>query len=331
MTRHALQRQFPLEFGPPARFSHQHGLFFACLSVLLITACCWPLAAAGQACTSYVLVSAFDNKTGQTIPNLTAGDFQAKLGKSSADIISATQPANDRLLVLLQTDGTSNEKIEDLVASAIRLARETPEGKPVAFGVFVKRWVFTKQFETATRRRAAAISEVAEEESTLGQQVHLYDALLQGLAVFGMHEPGDAVLVITDGYDDGSDHSAEEVEKEYVRSGTRLFVLLRRGPSHVGGNYMWRSPERMIHQVEKMSATTGGTYTMFSSNDFAFPWQSYKLGIRLPETAAARAKLNVRLQGMAAITYRHPHLHYPERIMGCPTEASATTAAAAPH
>jgi hypothetical protein len=290
-----------------------------------------PVGAAGQAsqaCTSYVLVSAFDHKTGENIQNLTAGDFQAKLGKSEADIVSATQPENDRLLILLETDGTSNEKIEDLVGSAIRLARETPEGKPVAFGVFVKRWVFTKGFETEPKRRTAAISEVAEEESNLGQQVHLYDALLQGLAIFGAHQPGDAVLVITDGYDDGSDHSGEEVEKEYVKSGTRLFVLLRRAPSHVGGNYMWRSPERMIHQVEKMSASTGGTYTMFSSKDFTYPWQGYKLGIRLPETTAAHRKLNLRLQGMAAVTYRHPHLHYPERVPACAAAPPDTTAAA---
>jgi hypothetical protein len=298
------------------------------LLAVLIASCLWPAWAAGQACTSYVLVSAFDHRTGENIPNLTAGDFQAKLGSASADIVSAAQPANDRLLVLLETDGTGNEKIEDLVTSAIRLARETPEGKPVAFGVFVKRSAFTKDFESNTKRRANAISEVAEEESNLGQQVHLYDALLQGLALFGRHEPGDAVLLITDGYDDGSDHSAEEVEKEYVKGGTRLFVLLRRGPSHVGGNYMWRSPERMIHQVEKMTASTGGTYTMFSPRDFTFPWQGYKLGIRLPETTAAtRRKLNLRLQGLAAVTYRHPNLHYPERMPPCPAVPPATAAA----
>jgi hypothetical protein len=296
--------------------------------VLLALCFLLPVGAWAQACTSFVVVSAFDHKTGENIPNLTAGDFQAKLGNSSADIVSATQPANDRLLILLQTDGTGNEKIEDLVTSAIRLARETPEGKPVAFGVFVKRWVFTKSFETESRRRAAAISEVAEEESHLGEQVHLYDAVLQGIALFGTHEPGDAVLVITDGYDDGSDHSGEDVEKELVKTGTRLFVLLRRAPSHVGGNYMWRSPEQMIHQVEKMSASSGGTYTMFSPHDFTFPWQAYKLGIRLPETAAGRRKFNLRLQGLAAITYRHPHLHYPERLPGC-SAAPATTAAAA--
>jgi hypothetical protein len=296
--------------------------------MLLVATWFLPVWARGQACTSYVVVSAFDHKTGENIQNLTAGDFQAKLGNTNADIISASQPTDDRLLILLETDGTTNEKIEDLVTSVIRLARETPEGKPVAFGVFVKRSAFTKDFETESRRRAAAIAEVAEEESILGQQVHLYDALLQGLALFGTHQPGDAVLVITDGYDDGSDHSGEEVEKEYLKKGTRLFVLLRRAPSHVGGNYMWRSPERQIHQVEKMSADTGGTYTMFSPRDFTFPWQGYKLGIRLPETNAAHGKLNLRLQGMAAVTYRHPNLHYAEHVPACSALPTATTAAA---
>jgi hypothetical protein len=91
---------------------------------------------------------------------------------------------------------------------------------------------------------------------------------------------------------------------------------------------MWRSPERMIHQVEKMSASSGGTYTMFSPHDFSFPWQGYKLAIRLPETAVAHRKLNLRLQGLAAVTYRHPHLHYPEHLPTCPATPPATTAAA---
>ncbi len=281
--------------------------------------------AAAQSCTSYVVVSAFDHKTGNNIPNLNAGDFDAKLGKSNADIVSATPHFNDRLLVLLETDGTGNENIEDVVTMAIKLVRQAPEGKPLAFGVFVKRAAFTRGFMTEARERAAAISEVAEEDSQLGKEVHLYDALRQGLELFGTHQPGDAVLVITDGYDDGSDHSGEEVEKLYAKTGTRLFVMLRRPPSLVGGNYLWRSPERQIHLIERMVAVTGGTYTMFSARDFNFPWQGYMLGILMPEANAAHRKLNVRLQGLAAMTYRHPDLHYPERLPPC-SPAPPTTA-----
>ena len=280
--------------------------------------------AAGQDCTSYVVVSAFDHKTGDDIKNLNAEDFEVKLGKAPLPVVSATQQFTDRLLVLLETDGTNNEKIEDVVSLATRLSRQAPEEKPIAFGVFVKKSAFTKGFTTDSKQRAAAIAEVAEEETSLGKQVHLYNALHQALAFFGAHQPGDAVLLIADGYDDGSDHSGNQVEKEFLTSGTRLFVMLRRTPSHVSGNFLWNPPEPQIHLIERMSAATGGTYTMFSARDFAFAWQGYMLGIRTPEGAGKHRKLKLRLQGMAAETYKRSNLYYPERLPACSATATAS-------
>jgi hypothetical protein len=280
----------------------------------------------GEACTSYVVVSAFDHKTGADIKDLNAGDFVAMLGKSEVNIISATQQFNQRLLVLLQTDGMRNEKIEDVVSIATRLARQAPEGKPIAFGVFVKRAIFSKGFATDPKQRGMEISAIAEEEPSLGKEVHLYDALHQALDVFGKHEPGDTVLLITDGYDDGSDHSGHSVENAYLASGTRLMVMLRRTPSHVGGNFMWTSPEPQIHLMETMSAVTGGTYTMFSAHEFEEAWQGYMLGIRLYETGKKPHNFKVQLQGLAAETYRRPHLYYPQKLPPCSASAPANTA-----
>jgi hypothetical protein len=300
--------------------------FVSGLSIFLLASAMVTAGTAGQACTSYVVVSAFDHKTGTDIKDLNAGDFRAKLGKSEVDIVSATQQFSDRLLVLLQTDGTRNEKIEDVVSLATRLARQAPEGKPIAFGVFVKRAIFTKGFATDQKQRGMDISAIAEEEPTLGKQVHLYDALHQSLAPFGPHQPGDTVLLIADGYDDGSDHSGHGVEKEFMASGTRLMVMLRRTPSHVSGNFMWTSPEPQIHLIEAMSMMTGGTYTMFSARDFEFAWQGYMLGIRLPETKKKTHNFKVQLQGPAAETYRRPNLYYPQQLPPCSATPPETTA-----
>ncbi len=293
------------------------------LSIFLLSFFVVPAKAAGQACTSYVVVSAFDHKTGDDIKNLNAGDFQAKLGKAEVDIVSATQQFDDRLLVLLQTDGTRNEKIEDVISLATRLVRQAPEGKPIAFGVFVKRALFTKGFITDPKERGTEISGIAEEEPSLGKEVHLYNALHQALALFGPHQPGDTVLLITDGYDEGSHRSGSEVEKEFVASGTRLMVMLRRTPSHVSGNFLWTSPEPQIRLMEAISTATGGTYTMFSARDFEFAWHGYMLGILLPEGKKTK-KLKVQLQGVAAETYRRPNLYYPERLPACGAAITAT-------
>lgn len=279
--------------------------------------------AAAQECTSYLVVSAYDRKTGDDIDNLNAGDFQVVLGKKDAAVVSATQKFTDRLVVLLQTNDTNNDRIEEVVNLATRVAREAPAGKPVAFGVFVKRAAFTQGFITEPKSRALAISGIAEDEPTLGKEVHLYNALHDALALFGTHQPGDAVLVITDGYDEGSEHSGEEVLKKYMNSGTRLFVALRRSPSHVSGNFTWTNPDSLIHFVEKMSGTTGGIFTMFSARDLSYPWKGYMLGIQAPEGVSKRHKLKVKLQGVAALEHKKINLYYPERLPDC-TPASRT-------
>jgi hypothetical protein len=287
-------------------------------AIFALVFCLLPAPATGQECTSYVVVSAYDRKTGDDIANLNAGDFQALLGKRDAAVVSATPKFTDRLLVLLQTDGTNNDRIEEVVSLATRMARQAPEGKPLAFGVFVKRSAFTQGFITDPKSRALAISGLAEEEPALGKQVHLYNALHQALKVFGPHQPGDAVLVITDGYDDGSDHSGLEVQKEFLNSGTRLFVALRRTPSRVSGNFMWTSPEPLIHFVQRMSEMTGGMYTMFSARDFSFTGEGYLLGIQAPEGISKQHhKLKVRLQGAAALEHKRINLYYPERLPAC--------------
>jgi hypothetical protein len=292
--------------------------------VCLVTGSCFLTAPAmGQECTSYVVVSAFDRKTGDDIQDLNAGDFQVLLGKRDAAVVSATEKFTDRLVVLLQTDDTNNDRIDDVVTLATRMARQAPEGKPLAFGVFVKRAAFTQGFITDPKSRALAISGIAEDEPTLGKEVHLYNALHEALALFGTHQPGDSVLVITDGYDEGSEHSGVEVQKEYVKSGTRLFVALRRTPSHVSGNFTWTSPEPLIQFVEKMSGITGGIFTMFSAREFSFAWEGYMLGIQAPEGVSKHHKLKVRLQGAAALAHRKTNLYYPEQLPSC-TAASKT-------
>jgi hypothetical protein len=296
------------------------------LACLIASFCFLARPASAQECTSYVVVSAFDRKTGDDIGDLNAGDFQALLGKRDVAVVSATQKFTDRLLVLLQTDGTNNDRIEEVVDLATRMARQAPEGKQLAFGVFVKKSAFTKGFITEQKSRALAISGLREDEPNLGKQVHLYNALHEALKVFGRHQPGDSVLVITDGYDDGSEHSGEEVKNEYVNSGTRLFVSLRRTPSRVSGNFTWTSPEPLIHFVQKMSEITGGMYTMFSARDFGFAWEGYLLGIQTPDGVSPKHhKLKVRLQGAAALEHRKVNLYFPERLPDCsPPSATAS-------
>jgi hypothetical protein len=282
------------------------------LLILLLSS--WAL---GQSCTSYTVVDAVDRKTGDDVGNLNVGDFDAKMGNESLAVTSVTPNFSNRLLVLLETDGTEREKIDDVVTLATRLARQAPEGRQVAFGAFAKRSVFTNGFSGDPEERSRGISAVIEEAPSLGDRIAIYEALHNALALFGPHQPGDTVLVIADGYDDGSDHSGDSVEKEFVAKGTRLLVMLRQTYSHVTGNFVWKNPDIDRAILERMAARTGGVYTMFDAYAFGKAWRGYMVGVDIPEGGAKAHKWKLRLNSSATKPRRRLNLYYPEQLPPC--------------
>ena len=273
--------------------------------------------AIGQNCTTFTVVNAFDRKTWDDIKDLQPQDFEAKVGHAVVPIVSVTPDFNNRVLVLLEIDGTKSERIEDTVNLAIRLARQAPDGRPLAFGIFAKRSLFTKSFNTDSQERAKEIAAVIEDAPTLGQRVALYDALHNALAVFGQHQPGDTVLLISDGFDEASGRGGSEVAKEFEATGTRLLVEMRQPLSHVTGNFMWKPPEQDREILEHMSLRSGGAYTMFNAYLFDFPWRGYMIGVSIPNDSQRTHKWKLRLGSAVTTAHRRTSLNYPESLPGC--------------
>jgi hypothetical protein len=151
----------------------------------------------------------------------------------------------------------------------------------------------------------------------LGKRIAIYEALHNALALFGRHQPGDTILVVADGYDDGSDHSGDSVEKEFIASGTRLLVMLRQTFSHVTGNFMWRNPELDRAILQRIAARTGGVFTMFDAYAFGMAWRGYMLGIDVPEGGAKGHKWKLRLLSSPMKTRKRLNLYYPEQLPPC--------------
>jgi len=234
-----------------------------------------------QTCTTYVLVDPFNGKTGRGIDGLTAESFQALMGKTSLPVVSATRDFNNRVLVLVETDGANkNDKIEEVVDMVTRQTREADEGKPVAFGMFAEKALFTKAFLSTQEKRNAAMSEVIEEAGSLGKRVALWDALHQALGLFGPHQPGDTVLLIGEPYDDASHHSAESVEKEFIASGTRLFVMRRLRASRVERDFAWKSHDFEKTIIDRMTQETGGLWSEYVASLIRFARWNSKIIVR---------------------------------------------------
>jgi hypothetical protein len=291
------------------------------LLIAIVLTSSWSLA---QDCATYVVLTAYDRVTGVDIETLKTEDFEAKMGNAALPVVASNQHFKNRLLVLLETDGAANDdKLEDEVNAVTRMARQAPEGMPVAFGVFADRAVFTKEFAADSQKRDAAMSEVIEQETSLGKRVALWDALHQALALFGQHQPGDTVLLVSDVYDDKSDRSGSDVEKEFVARGVRLYAMRRRRGSRVDRDFLWSSHELERTVLERTIKETGGVYSEFSVSLFRFAWAGYMLEIKVPGGLEKPRKWKLQFRGPAAESHRKANLYYPEQLPPCSTKAEA--------
>ena len=271
-----------------------------------------------QECTTTVLASFYDQLTKDEIETLKPGDLEIKIDGKKLPVQSASRDFNNRLLILLETEGSAkNDKLSDLVTTVTQQARQAPAGKPVAFGVFAEKATFTKGFSSEPEMRTAAINEVVEGAPPLGKRVALWDALHEALALFGPHQPGDTILLVGDPYDDSSHHSPESVEKEFIANGTRLFMMRRTQGSRVERDFMWQS-----HDLEKMvlartTEETGGLLSLYVASLIRFAWAGYMLEIKLPPGVSRPHKWKVQFRGDAAETHRKTNFYYPARFPAC--------------
>src|SRR5438270_8204655 len=131
-----------------------------------------------QECTTTVLASFYDQLTKDEIETLKTQDLEVKIDGKKLPVQSASREFNNRLLILLETEGSAkNEKLADLVSTVTQQARTAPEGKPVAFGVFAEKASFTKGFSSDPEMLIAAINEVVEGAPPLGKRVALWYSL----------------------------------------------------------------------------------------------------------------------------------------------------------
>jgi hypothetical protein len=271
-----------------------------------------------QECTTTVLASFYDQLTKNEIETLQTGDLEVKIDGKKLPVLSASRDFNNRLLILLETEGSAkNEKLADLVSMVTQQARQAPEGKPVAFGVFAEKASFTKGFSSEPEMRTAAVNEVIEGAPPLGKRVALWDALHEALALFGPHQPGDTILLVGDPYDDASRRSPESVEREFIANGTRLFMMRRTQGSRVERDFMWQS-----HDLEKMvlartTEETGGLLSVYVASLIRFAWAGYLLEIKLPPGVSRPHKWKVQFRGEAAETHRKTNFYYPARFPAC--------------
>lgn len=281
--------------------------------------------AAAQECSKTVLVSFYDQLTTSELEMLKAEDIQVRMSGRNLPVLDFTRKFNNRLLILLETDGAEkSEKLSDVVDMVTRQARTAPEDKPVAFGVYAAKAAFTKGFVADPEKRTAAVNDVIEENTLPGKRVAMWDALHQALALFGPHQPGDTILLVGEPFDDASHHSAQEIEREFLSTGTRLFIMRRQHPSRVERDFVWSSHPMEKTVLERITVETGGLLSEYVPSLIRFGWAGYLLEVKLPADMNRPRKWRVQFQGPAAQVHRKTNFYYPALLGPCGHEEAAS-------
>jgi hypothetical protein len=298
------------------------GACFFCLILLAATT------VFAQTCTTYVVVDTFNDKTHFGIDGLKAEDFEAQMGNASLPVISATQSFNNRVLVLTERSGSADIKeVDALVRGIAAKARTAPTGRPIAFGAFAEESFIGKEFLTDQQRRSSAIDEVLAHAAQLpGKYVSLFDSLHQAIAVFGPHQPGDTILLLTDGHDNKSKRNLNDMKKEFAASGTRLLVVIRPKftPSGVFRDFQQHVREENL-SLKILSSSTGGAYTNYRNDRFLeFAWAGYLLGIQAPATLNKPKAWKLQIRNSNGKIDKNVLLYSPWQLTPC---GPVTTAA----
>jgi|SRR5579864_1440284 len=287
-------------------------VFFAALLFFAAPSFC-------QDCTTSVVVNVFDDNLHIDVQTLKADDFQARMDKNALTIVNTEQKYDSRLLVLVETDGSADDaKLQDEIDTITRMARQAPEGKPIAFGVYASRAVFTRGFIADPEKRNTEIGEVIEQGNSLGKRVALFDALHEALQFFGKYQPGDTILLVGGPYDDKSSHSIADVKKEFLATGTRLMAMLRRPMSFVArDDFMFSTHEPEKSLFLDFSEKTGGAHSQFDPRFFSFAWRGYMLEVKVPVQESKPRKWSLRLRGGVKAAFKHSRIFYPELLPPC--------------
>lgn len=273
--------------------------------------------AIGQDCTTTVLVSFYDQLTTAEIQTLNAGDIEARMSGAVLPVLDANRNFSNRLVILLETEGAAkSDKLEELISTVTRQARTAPEGKPVALGIFSQKAIFTKFIDDAEKRNAA-VGALLEEQASLGKHAALWDALHEAIAQFGPHQPGDTILLVGDPFDDASHHSASDVEKEFIATGTRLFMMRRAHASHVDRDFMWNTHELEKTMLDRITQETGGLLSEYVPSLIRFAWAGYLLEVKPPPGMEHPRKWKVQFRGPARDAHRKTNFYYPAVLPPC--------------
>jgi len=198
--------------------------------------------------------------------------LHAKLGSIIVPVSTVEQIRSFRVLVLIDTSGSMDPSdapfvyrrraLEVLNKALDELLDQLPAHVRLEYGVFNNNAAFGPEFTAdAQQLRKSLLDSTERTKGHRNRSTALYDAVKEGLERFDSPQPGDSILMLTDGGDNISHAKPEKIQEEAERKGVRLFTVLFLGGGAVTSPTEG-SPQAMFDFAER---TGGGVHVIDAS------------------------------------------------------------------
>ncbi|HEX6802375.1 MAG TPA: VWA domain-containing protein [Terriglobales bacterium] len=274
-------------------------------------------------CDKSAVVNARD-KQGRFVLSLQASDFRAKVHRAVVPVSSViARRGPPRVVILLDKSGSMNGEI---TANALRFVSEhviesSPAQAQFALIVFATKVLESTDFGHSRADIVHAIDRATR--SAAQGPTALRDALLKASDMLGTSQLGDAVLVLSDGIDEGSKTSPGTLEQAYLTKGTRAFLL------EIRDQYRGTPEEvRAEEESEALVVRTGGmartiprpdaTRIEYATRQIEDALSNYYIVEIGPVEAAEKpVSLELELVDSSGRRRKDVDLSYPHKIVPC--------------
>ena len=171
------------------------------------------------------------DRRGRFVRGLTQDDFLVLEEGTPQELAFFTSEGTPvTIMVLLDSSASIRSNLEEVQNAANRFINRLPRGDEARIGFFHNRVVFGPRFTDNMDEHVAMINQMRPQRST-----HLYDALLASLEELSTVQDRKALLLFTDGDDEGSEASMEEALEAARRSLVSVYAVGLVGWSSDGG------------------------------------------------------------------------------------------------
>ncbi|HEY7406104.1 MAG TPA: vWA domain-containing protein [Candidatus Angelobacter sp.] len=251
------------------------------------------------------------------------------------------------MLILIDTSGSMDptnspfthrrEALEILNKTLDELLDKLPPHVRLEFGVFNNNTAFGPEFTADGQQlRRSWVDSTERAKGNRSKDTALYDAVKEALERFDSPQPGDSILMLTDGGDNISRAKPQKLQEEAAKKGVRLFTVLFLGAGAISSPTEG-SPQEMFDFAER----TGGSvhvvdvskrfwtdakererakqeFRRFLNNEVL---SGYLLHLKVPAEGGKERKWLLavdRLPGQKTRTI----LSYPSRLSSCSRESA---------